>query len=157
MKLHILPKRCPRRGPTDANCGRPTCVYCHPPPPAAKRDKYRAKAVLITGHGQLVEAASVPKPWPDGYVWFASQREALRWQLLRSLEAEGIIVNLRRQVPFDIVINDRKICRYNADFMYRCPTDRRDVIEDTKGVRTAVYKLKKKLMRACLGLTITEI
>jgi hypothetical protein len=31
-----------------------------------------------------------------------------------------------------------------------------DIVEDSKGVRTPVYKLKKKLMLACHGIEIRE-
>jgi len=61
-----------------------------------------------------------------------------------------------RQVPFVIVVNDVKICKYVADFRVNY-TDGREEIVDVKGVRTAIYKLKKKLVEAQYGIEIKEV
>jgi hypothetical protein len=60
------------------------------------------------------------------------------------------------QPRFDCVVAGVKICSYVGDFRYR--RDGAVVVEDVKGVRTAVYRLKRKLAEACHpGLVITEI
>jgi hypothetical protein len=45
---------------------------------------------------------------------------------------------------------------YIADFTY-FEKDGQQVIEDVKGVRTPVYRLKKKIIEAEYGIAITEI
>ena len=55
---------------------------------------------------------------------------------------------------------DRKpimVCVYVADFRYREGLEGILTIEDVKGVRTPVYKLKKKLVEVIYGFRITEI
>jgi hypothetical protein len=47
-------------------------------------------------------------------------------------------------------------CKYIADFVYR-DRDGNRVVEDCKGFRTPVYKLKKKLMLHVHGIRIVEV
>lgn len=94
------------------------------------------------------------KTFVDGMV-FASKREADRYAELKLLLAAGEITALRLQPCYPIVINGEKICDYYADFSYQ----RKDgvcVTEDTKGMRTVVYRIKKKLVRAVHGVVIHE-
>jgi len=44
---------------------------------------------------------------------------------------------------------------YRADFTY-VNEDGQPIVEDVKGFRTPVYRLKKKLMRALYGIEILE-
>jgi hypothetical protein len=90
----------------------------------------------------------------DGKI-FDSKREAGRYQELRILERSGIISGLEIQKPFELRVNGVKICVYRADFAYK-DKEGRDIVEDAKGVRTAVYALKCKLMLACHGIRIVE-
>ena len=85
---------------------------------------------------------------------FASRREAARYSQLKLLEASGAISNLELQPKFPIVVNGVKICTYIADFQY-VETGAK-VIEDSKGFRTPVYRLKKKLMQAVYDIDILE-
>ena len=48
-----------------------------------------------------------------------------------------------------------KECAYYADFCYT--ENGRYIVEDTKGMRTPDYKIKKKLMLYVHGIRITEI
>ena len=90
----------------------------------------------------------------DGFK-FDSMREAARYGSLKILKAAGLISNLRLQVSYTIMINEIKVCRYVADFVY---IERgREVVEDVKGMKTPIYNLKKKLMKAVLGITISEV
>lgn len=91
----------------------------------------------------------------DGIV-FDSKLEATRYSDLRLMEKAGAISDLALQVPFEIVINDQLICKYVADFVYN-DKDGKQVVEDAKGQLTQVYRLKKKLMRAVLGIEIVEV
>lgn len=82
---------------------------------------------------------------------FDSKREEDRFRDLCFLEKAGKIHDLKRQVKFELIPaqydDGRCIERgvaYYADFTYM--EGNRLVVEDCKGYRTDVYKLKKKLM-----------
>jgi len=66
---------------------------------------------------------------------------------LKEQLANGKISKFKRQVKFEIKVRDVRICYYIADFTYRITETGEDVIEDVKGVRTAVFNLKWKLMK----------
>ena len=90
----------------------------------------------------------------DGYK-FDSQAEARRYRDLTRLRDSGEISQLVLQPRYPIVINGIKVCDYIADFSYIGSAG--VVVEDVKGIKTAVYRLKKKLMRAVHGIDITEV
>jgi len=108
----------------------------------------------------------------DGIV-FDSIREANRYQELLLLEKAGAITSLQRQVKFvlipsqyeaDYVVKNGKIkkgkllereCSYYADFVYT--EEHKTVVEDTKGMRTTDYIIKRKLMLYVHGIRIREI
>jgi hypothetical protein len=93
----------------------------------------------------------------DG-ITFASKKEAKRYQELKLLEKAGQIFNLALQPRFDIYVGDTKVCTYVGDFKYTLPgIDGPWIIEDVKGVKTPVYNLKKKMMRAMYGIEIKEV
>jgi len=101
----------------------------------------------------------------DG-IRFDSKKEADRYAVLRLLVRAGEIRNLECQAPYPIyvpifsaegeVIGLHIVSAYLADFRYRT---RRGalVIEDAKGFRTRMYRLKKKAVEAQYGITITEV
>lgn len=95
----------------------------------------------------------------DGFT-FASQAEARRYSELLLLQRARKLQNLELQPPFDLkVVGARgvvKIGRYVADFRYDLPNGE-SVVEDVKGMKTALYRLKKKHVEAQYGITITEI
>lgn len=82
----------------------------------------------------------------DG-ITFHSKREAHWYGIYKIMEQAGEISQLVLQPPFKIVINDKKVCTYIADFAFRDKTGNLHVI-DVKGMRTEVYRLKKKLVEA---------
>lgn len=86
---------------------------------------------------------------------FASQKEARRYMVLRLLEMGGQIQDLRLQVPYVIIEKSKhgKAIKYIADFVYK--ENGKEIIEDTKGYKTDVYKIKKRLM-AEKGFNIKE-
>lgn len=86
---------------------------------------------------------------------FDSKREARRYRDLCLREKANEISDLHRQVPFRIDIKDEHVCTYKADFTY--VEGGALVVEDTKGYRTPVYRLKKKLMKAVHGIEIREV
>ena len=89
-------------------------------------------------------------------VTFASKLEMTRYLELMALERAGLISNLRRQVSYPLHVNGKQVCRYVADAVYR-DSDGREVVEDCKGVVTAVYRLKRGMMKAEHGITIAEV
>lgn len=89
----------------------------------------------------------------DGYT-FDSKREAFRYQELCLLVRNGSITNLVVHPSYPIFINENLVCRYEADFSYY--EGDKEIIEDVKGVKTDVYKLKKKMMKAYYGIDILE-
>ncbi len=56
----------------------------------------------------------------------------------------------------EVCNNQQRIGFYKADFRYEVTATGERVIEDVKGVRTAVYRLKKKLVKALYGIEIIE-
>ena len=92
----------------------------------------------------------------DG-ITFDSKWESERYGQLKAMERGGIVTDLELQVKYDIVINDIKICKYIADFVYKeeSPDGKiREIVEDAKGFETPEFKLKKKLMKAVHGIDI---
>ncbi len=87
---------------------------------------------------------------------FASKAEARRYNELRLMERAGDISRLELQPKFPVHINGVLVCTYIADFAYFTSSQR--VVEDVKGVKTPVYRLKKKLVEAVYpGVTIVEV
>lgn len=97
----------------------------------------------------------------DG-ISFASKREAKRYSELKLLEKAGEIEALEMQPKFPITVMGEKIATYIADFRYRLVLNKArrlttPVVEDVKGFKTPAYRLKKKLVEALYGITITEV
>jgi hypothetical protein len=90
----------------------------------------------------------------DGIV-FASRKEAARYRELKALASAGKISRLELQPRWALHAEGVKICEYRADFSYWVGGER--IIEDVKGVRTAVYRIKKKWMKAEYGIDVVEV
>ena len=98
----------------------------------------------------------------DGIV-FDSKHEAERWIELKYLARAGIITDLKRQVKYTLIgaqydENKKLIERpvtYIADFVYK--ENGKIVVEDAKGMRTDVYKIKRKLLLMIYGIRIKEV
>lgn len=96
---------------------------------------------------------------------FDSKKEANRYEELKMLEKAGLIKELELQKKFELqpkyVNNKGKKIRpitYKADFYYYDNHLERYIVEDTKGYRTEVYKLKKKILEYVYpNLTIDEV
>ena len=89
----------------------------------------------------------------DG-VMFDSKREAERYRELKLMQQAGVIEHLELQAKFPVKVNGKHICNYFADFIY---TERgAPIVEDCKGMRTAAYRLKKKLVEALYEIEIKE-
>jgi len=92
----------------------------------------------------------------DG-IMFDSKKEARRYAELKLLECAGEIGGLRIQPEYDLIVREVKIGKYRGDFSYIHTKTKEVVVEDVKGVRTPVYRLKKKLMNALFGIKIVEV
>lgn len=113
----------------------------------------------------------------DGIV-FDSCKEARRWEQLLLLQRAGEITDLQRQVTYELIpaqyetierysktgkrlqdkvkLVERKV-EYVADFVYHDSKSGELIVEDTKGVRTKDYVIKRKLMYAVYGIKIREV
>lgn len=105
----------------------------------ASRSKYGAQKTTVDG------------------IEFDSKAEARRYGELRLLERAGRIKNLERQVRYDLEVNGVKIGFYKADFRYWDQASSQQVVEDVKGMRTPVFAIKAKLMKALHRVDIIEI
>ena len=106
--------------------------------------KYRAKKTVVDG------------------IRFDSKAEAMYYLYLKSEKQQGRIKEIELQPEFVIIdeyeINGRKqrATKYVADFRVTYADGRVEVI-DVKGVKTPVYKLKKRLVESRYGIEILEI
>lgn len=105
----------------------------------------------------------------DG-ITFDSKKEGYRYLKLKDMQKDGEISDLRMQVCYELIpkqVNDptlpkskqrvlERACEYRADFVYK---DKAGIIhvEDTKGMRTPEYNIKRKLMLYVHGIKIEEI
>lgn len=94
---------------------------------------------------------------------FDSRAERKRGEELALLEKAGAIRHLRYQVTVPLNVNDKRVCAWVADFVYeerdnsvRLGHGWREIHEDTKGFRTPIYELKRKLFHAIYGVEIRE-
>lgn len=108
-------------------------------------------------------------PTQVGSLKFDSRLEAARYGELLLLQAAGEIQELeadKARLRFALRVPsimagegpEATICHYEADFTYKTK-DGRQVVEDVKSpaTRTPLYRVKRKLFRACYGVDITEI
>jgi len=87
----------------------------------------------------------------DG-ILFASKREMDRYLVLKDLREAGAVRWFIRQPSFDLPGG----VRYRADFLVVWSSG--DVtVEDAKGMRTEIYKLKKRQVEALYGIEIREL
>jgi len=87
---------------------------------------------------------------------FASKKEARRYAELSLQNKAGHITDLRTQVSYELIPKQEgeRAISYVADFVYR--QDGKVVVEDAKGFRTDVYRIKRKLMLWRHGIRILE-
>ena len=89
---------------------------------------------------------------------FDSKAEAARWQELQMLERAGEITELERQVEYELIPKQKgeRAVKYIADFRY-VDHEGKTVVEDTKGVKTPVWIIKRKLMLRVHGIRVREV
>lgn len=67
------------------------------------------------------------------------------------------VMNIECQVPFDLhALGGKLVCRYIADFKVTF-ADGHEEVQDVKGMRLPMYKLKAKWMLAEHGIRIMEV
>lgn len=112
----------------------------------------------------------------DGLL-FDSKKELARYKELKFLEAAGEITDLQTQVKFELLPaayetyerygkNEKRLkdgircieraVTYKADFVYK-DRNGKTVVEDTKGMRTDKYIMKRKMMLYFHGIRIREL
>lgn len=120
--------------------------------------KYRNRPSWVLPSMQIVDAMNgVP---PRGSLWFQSIKEAERYVALAREHDAGRIRDLVVQPQFPLTVVTPagvrvRIGSYVGDFQY--VRDGRVIVEDVKGVRTAVYRLKRKHAEAEHGIRVEEI
>lgn len=92
---------------------------------------------------------------------FDSVREYQRFCELNLMQRAGVISDLECQVKFELIPSQKvggKVWRpttYVADFVYM--ENGKKVVEDAKGMKTEVYRIKKKLMLHVHGIEVKEV
>jgi hypothetical protein len=96
-----------------------------------RKSKYGAKRVTVDG------------------IAFDSKRESRRYELLKAMQAAGEIKRFHRQVTFDLEGGVIYICDFQVFHL-----DDSVVYEDSKGVRTKEFNMKRRMVRARYGVEI---
>lgn len=114
--------------------------------PQKRRSKYGATPTTVDG------------------IRFDSAKEAKRYGELKLLWELSLITDLELQPEFVLWAHPNgethagagiPVGKYRADFRYYTP-DGEIVIEDVKGMRTPLYRLKKRIVEAQYGIKIRE-
>jgi hypothetical protein len=90
---------------------------------------------------------------------FDSIKEMNRFIFLQQQLTLGKIRDLRLQVKYVLIPKNDKFrsMSYVADFVYKIGSGNvLDTVEDCKGFKTEVYKIKRKLMYSVYGVLINE-
>ena len=92
-------------------------------------------------------------------VMHQSALEAARCDELHVMQQGGLIAELEAhpQPRYRLEVNGQRITDYMPDFRYVDQETGETVVEDTKGVRTRVYELKRRLMLAIHGIEVQEV
>ena len=95
---------------------------------------------------------------------FDSMLECERYKYLKALEQQKVISNLQRQVKYVLLPSQKdsktrktieREITYLADFVYEKGSQ--TIVEDVKGMKMDVYKIKRKLMLYFHGIQIKEV
>jgi len=72
--------------------------------------------------------------------------EAKRCNELHLLQKGNVITNLKTQISFSMVVNEKLICKHILDFTYF--ENGKPIVEDSKGKKTPDWIIKHKLFEA---------
>ncbi len=88
-----------------------------------------------------------------------STLEAARCTELHLMQRGGLISELKAhpQPRFRLDVEGVHICDYMADFRYIDNETEQTVVEDTKGFKTEIYKLKERLMVAIHDIEVSVV
>lgn len=94
----------------------------------------------------------------DG-ILFDSKKEAKRYKELKLLERAGEISSLILQpkYTFPVKYDSGRFIIYKADFQYLDKATHSQIVEDVKGMKTDVYKIKKAMMKHFHNIEVQEI
>jgi hypothetical protein len=113
--------------------------------------KYQARSIRVDG------------------ILFDSRREAARYQELKLLKAAGLISDLEIHPGFPLQVLElhkpgppwtiHTVGMFHADFRYFSKQAQCWIVEDVKSkpTKTEAYQLRKKIVEAVHGFTITEV
>lgn len=102
-----------------------------------KKNKYGARRTMIDG------------------ILFDSKAEAAYYTKLKMREKAGEVSAVELQRSFALLgPTGMLICTYRADFCFWDHKVDRFRVVDVKGVETAVFKLKRKMMKVLLGIDV---
>jgi hypothetical protein len=106
---------------------------------------------------------------------FDSKKEMKRYMQLKQYQKAGAISDLKRQVKYVLIpaqrepdtigvkggrkqgkLIEREVAYY-ADFVYTDTDTGEKIVEDTKGIKTKEYILKRKMMLYFYGIRIREV
>lgn len=87
---------------------------------------------------------------------YASKREEKRAGELVLMQKCGLISDLEEQVKFELIPKQagERAVTYTADFRYK--EDGNTVVEDSKGMKTQQYVIRRKLMLFVHGIKVRE-
>lgn len=125
-------------------------------------------AVMTRSTTSLAALGSEPAKTPKGSKYgnarvehdghkFASRKERDRYVELKLMQRQGLISDLVLQPRFPLTVAGFKVCTYVADFQYLDVWADVTVVEDVKGYKTDVYRLKAKLFHAIKGFPVREV
>lgn len=87
---------------------------------------------------------------------FRSKKESRRYIELTMLKRAGKVISFELQPKYLIAGSGKSAIKYIADFRVEWSSGM-ITVEDVKGVKTPLYKLKKQLMWDKYGIEIVEI
>lgn len=90
---------------------------------------------------------------------YDSRKEHSRANELKMMQRAGLISDMREQVRYELIPAQQgeRPCSYVADFVYIDNASGQTIVEDTKGVRTREYIIKRKLMLWVHGIRLKEV
>lgn len=112
------------------------------------KSKYNNKKVVIDG------------------ITFDSKKEGNHYNTLKTLEKSGKISNLQTHVKYPFIYNNVRIGTLIVDFTYVDEENNREFcVVDVKGwdkkkqkfITTAMYNIKKKMMKAFYNIEVIEV
>lgn len=113
--------------------------------------------LLMAGISGKKQSKYHAKRTPNGDGTFSDSRKEARLDagFMAMVKNKGVLRVVRKdRFPFEI--NGIKICAYESDWTVYYKDGRKEVF-DAKGVKTPVYKIKKKMMKAFYGIDIQEV